>query len=308
MDVRSAMYGNRYRNLILVATVPVFVFYVSFIIVPIGMSFFYSLFDWAGFTDDMLFLGMDNYASLILKDGLFAKTVINSLKYVFVGGAVIFAITLLFTYCISSFRSQRLKDFLQMLLFVPNTISPVALGLGWTFLLNPRWGAVNNVIDALGLGSLKRPWLGEDFIFGSMMTLLVWIHVGFFLVMFLAAADRIPRSLYESAMLDGASSWKMFVKITVPLIRDIAEVSGVMWIIFSFKIFGYIFSFIGGAAADPPVSIRNIAVQLYLTGFGKRTPLYRLGYASAMGIILLILVVILIYGFRRLFRAETIEF
>ena len=111
LDVRSAMYGNRYRNLILVATVPVFVFYVSFIIVPIGMSFFYSLFDWAGFTDDMLFLGMDNYASLILKDGLFAKTVINSLKYVFVGGAVIFAITLLFTYCISSFRCKGLRTF-----------------------------------------------------------------------------------------------------------------------------------------------------------------------------------------------------
>jgi len=193
--------------------------------------------------------------------------------------------------------------------YTDSTISPVALGIGWTFLLNPRWGAFNNLIDTLGLSSIKRPWLSEEFIFGSMMSLLVWIHVGFFLVMFLAAADRIPYSLYESAQLDGASSWKMFMTITLPLIRDIISTSVVMWIIFSFKIFGYIFAFIGGAASDPPVSIRNIAVQLYLTGFGKRTPLYRLGYASGMGIILLLLVVILIYVFQRLFRTtEAIEF
>lgn len=309
MDPRSEMYKNRYKNFILVATVPVFVFYVTFMIVPIGMSFFYSLFDWAGFTSDMEFAGLGNYSSLLFKDDLFRRTILNSLKYVFYGGILIFGITLLFTYRISNFKSKRLKDFIQMLMFVPNTISPVALGIGWTFLLNPRWGAFNNLIDTLGLSSIKRPWLSEEFIFGSMMSLLVWIHVGFFLVMFLAAADRIPYSLYESAQLDGASSWKMFMTITLPLIRDIISTSVVMWIIFSFKIFGYIFAFIGGAASDPPVSIRNIAVQLYLTGFGKRTPLYRLGYASGMGIILLLLVVILIYVFQRLFRTtEAIEF
>jgi len=303
------MYKNRYKNFILVTTVPVFAFYVAFMIVPIGMSLFYSLFDWAGFTADMDFVGLSNYSSLLFKDEIFRTTIINSLKYVIYGGVLIFAITLLFTYRISNFKSKRLKDFIQMLLFVPNTISPVALGIGWTFLLNPRWGAVNNIIDALGLGAIKRPWLSEEFIFASMMSLLVWIHVGFFLVMFLAAADRIPPSLYESAQLDGASTWKMFTTITVPLVRDIISTSVVMWIIFSFKIFGYIFAFIGGAASDPPVNIRNIAVQLYLTGFGKRTPLYRLGYASGMGIILLLLVVLLTYIAQRLFRTtETLEF
>lgn len=309
MDPRSEMYKNRYKNFILVTTVPVFAFYVAFMIVPIGMSLFYSLFDWAGFTADMDFVGLSNYSSLLFKDEIFRRTIINSLKYVIYGGVLIFAITLLFTYRISNFKSKRLKDFIQMLLFVPNTISPVALGIGWTFLLNPRWGAVNNIIDALGLGAIKRPWLSEEFIFASMMSLLVWIHVGFFLVMFLAAADRIPPSLYESAQLDGASTWKMFTTITVPLVRDIISTSVVMWIIFSFKIFGYIFAFIGGAASDPPVNIRNIAVQLYLTGFGKRTPLYRLGYASGMGIILLLLVVLLTYIAQRLFRTtETLEF
>ncbi|HPT82372.1 MAG TPA: sugar ABC transporter permease [Limnochordia bacterium] len=309
MDPRSEMYKNRYKNFILVTTVPVFAFYVAFMIVPIGMSLFYSLFDWAGFTADMDFVGLSNYSSLLFKDEIFRTTIINSLKYVIYGGVLIFAITLLFTYRISNFKSKRLKDFIQMLLFVPNTISPVALGIGWTFLLNPRWGAVNNIIDALGLGAIKRPWLSEEFIFASMMSLLVWIHVGFFLVMFLAAADRIPPSLYESAQLDGASTWKMFTTITVPLVRDIISTSVVMWIIFSFKIFGYIFAFIGGAASDPPVNIRNIAVQLYLTGFGKRTPLYRLGYASGMGIILLLLVVLLTYIAQRLFRTtETLEF
>ncbi len=302
MDIGGSMYVNRYRGFILATLLPVFVFYVSFIIVPIGMSFFYSLFDWAGFAPEMDFVGLSNYSSLLFKDEIFLKSVVNSLKYVLYGGVLVFGITLLFTYRISSFKSRRLKDFIQMILFIPNTISPVALGIGWTFLLNPRWGAFNHFLDTFGLSALKRPWLAEDIIFGSILSLLVWIHVGFFIVVFLAATDRIPPSLYESAQLDGATSWKMFTSITLPLIRDVLEITVVMWTIFSFKIFGYIFAFIGGATTDPPVSIRNIAVQLYLIGFGKRTPVYRLGYASAMGIILLVLVVILIYAFQRLFK------
>ena len=86
MDPRSEMYKNRYKNFILVATVPVFVYYVTFMIVPIGMSFFYSLFDWAGFTSDMEFVGLGNYSSLLFKDDLFRRTILNSLKYVFYGG------------------------------------------------------------------------------------------------------------------------------------------------------------------------------------------------------------------------------
>ncbi|MGI6518991.1 MAG: carbohydrate ABC transporter permease [Bacillota bacterium] len=305
----SAMFNNRYRRFILAAVVPVFIVYVIFMIFPIARSLYYSLFDWSGFTTSMEYVGLGNYAEMA-SDKLFASSVLNSLKYVAYGGVLIIGITLLFTYAITSYKSKKLKDFVQTILFVPNTISPVALALLWGFVLNTRWGLVNSSLKAIGLGSLARGWLGDEHIFGAALSLLVWIHVGFFIVVYLAGADRIPRSLYEAAELDGASDWKKFTTVTVPLLRDVIETSVVLWTISSFKIFGYIYAFgSGGCGSDPSPAIRNLAVHLYLTAFGKRTPINRLGYASAMAMILLVLVAMLVCVIRRLFRSvERIEY
>ncbi|MBS3811609.1 MAG: sugar ABC transporter permease [Halanaerobiales bacterium] len=309
MDYRSSIFKKRYKNFILISTIPVVTFYVIFMILPIVQSLYYSLFKWSGFTSYKQYIGLKNYIDLT-GDSLFLQSVLNSFKYVIFGSIIIIAITLMFTYVISNYKSKKLKDLVQMILFVPNTISPVALALLWGFILNTRWGLLNGVLDKIGLDFLQRGWLGNDYIFGAALSLLVWIHVGFFIVMYIAAADRIPTSLYESAKLDGASSWKQFTKITIPLIKDVIETSLVLWTIFSFKIFGYLYVFgAGGAGADAPPPVRNISVQLFLTAFGKRTPINRLAYASAMAIILLILVAILVYVIRNLLMsAETIEY
>ena len=95
--------------------------------------------------------------------------------------------------------------------------------------------------------------------------------------------------------------------ITIPLLKDVIETSIVLWTIFAFKIFGYIYAFgAGGCGSDPSPGIRNLSVQLYLTAFGKRTPINRLAYASAMAIILLLLVAILIYLIRKVFKSTEI--
>ena len=309
MRYNSNIDKKRYKKFIFVSTIPVISFYVIFMIYPILQSLYYSLFRWSGFSREMEYIGLRNYNEL-MTDSMFLSTVWNSFKYVFFGSIIIIVITLLFTYVISNYKSKKLKDLVQMILFVPNTISPVALALLWGFILNTRWGLLNGLLGKLGLDFLQRGWLGDQYIFGAALSLLVWIHVGFFIVMYIAAADRIPPSLYESAQLDGASSWKQFTKITVPLMKDVIETSMVLWTIFSFKIFGYLYVFgAGGAGADAPVAVRNISVQLFLTAFGKRTPINRLAYASAMAIVLLILVAILVYLIRKVvMSAETIEY
>jgi ABC-type sugar transport system permease subunit len=304
----SEVYKQRYRKLILTATIPVIGIYFVFMIFPLLQSLYYSLFNWSGFSKEMEFIAANNYLNLA-KDGIFLRTLFNSIKYVFVGGIVIIGITLLFTYVISNFKSRKLRDIVQMILFVPNTISPVALALLWNFVLNTRWGLLNETLKTLGLGFLAKGWMGQDYIFYAALSLLVWINVGYFIVMYLAAVDRIPMSLYESAEIDGATSWNKFTKITVPLIKDVIETSMVLWSIFSFKIFGYLFVFgAGGAGSDPALEIRNIAVQIYLTGFGKRTPINKLGYASAMAILLLFFVALLVYLIRKLVFTEVVEY
>jgi len=158
------MFNNRYRRFILAAVVPVFIVYVIFMIFPIARSLYYSLFDWSGFTTSMEYVGLGNYAEMA-SDKLFASSVLNSLKYVAYGGVLIIGITLLFTYAITSYKSKKLKDFVQTILFVPNTISPVALALLWGFVLNTRWGLVNSSLKAIGLGALAKGWLGDEHIF-----------------------------------------------------------------------------------------------------------------------------------------------
>lgn len=305
----NAMFNKRYLKFIWFAVIPVFILYVVFLVFPIARSLYYSLFDWTGFTIDMTFVGTANYRELA-QDRMFLDTVVNSCKYVIIGGTIIIAITLLFTYALSGYESRRWRNIIEMILFVPNAISPVALALLWSFVLNTRWGLLNNVLRSIGLGVFAKGWLGDEHIFGAALSLLVWIHVGYYIVIYLAGVDRIPRSLYEAAELDGATGWQQFVAITVPLLRNIIETSIVLWTISSFKIFGYIYAFgAGGAGSDPSPAIRNLAVQLYLTAFGKRTPINRLGYASAMAMILLLLLGILIYVIRKLFSCiETVEY
>ncbi len=308
MQQNGEIYKSRYRNFILISIIPAMILYIIFMIYPIAETLYYSLFHWAGFSPDMDYVGVSNYLELT-GDSLFITTVITSLKYVFLGGFIILGITLLFTYAIINFKSERLKSAVQMILFVPNTISPVALALLWGFILNTRWGLLNTTLSTIGLETLTRGWMGDDYIFAAALSLLVWIHVGFFIVIFVAATDRIPNSLYESAELDGASSLDKFTKITFPLVKDIIEVCMVLWTIFSFKIFGYIHVFgAGTAASQAHVGIRNISVQLYLTAFGRRTAINRVGYASAMAIVLLILLAILVYAIKKIMAVEPVEY
>jgi len=309
MNLGSEIFRKRYGNFILIAVIPVFCFYIIFMVYPIVQSLYCSLFDWSGFTNNMTYIGLNNYQELF-SDKIFLKTVWNSLKYVLYGGILIIGITLMFTYAISNYKSRKLKDVVQMILFVPNAISPVALALLWGFILNTRWGLLNNILKGLRLGFFTRGWLGENYIFGAVLSLLVWIHVGFFIVLYMASADRIPTSLYDAAEIDGASNWEKFYKITVPLLSNVIKTSIVLWTVFSFKIFGYIYAFgTGGSSGVCPVPIRNISVQMYLIAFGKRVSINRLGYASAMSGILLLVLALLVYIILKLFRSfETVEY
>ena len=308
MTYQHEIYKKRYKNFIMVVTIPVVIFYALFMIFPIIQSLYYSLFNWSGFSSQMEYMKANNYIELFT-DRMFLASVWNSLKYVFYGAILIIGITTLFTYVIINYKSKKLQNLVQMILFIPNTISPVALGLLWSFILNTRWGLVNSLLRGLHLGFLAKGWLGEDYIFWAALSLLVWIHVGYFIVLYIAAADRIPLSLYEAIDIDGAGSWRKFISITLPLIKDVIETSITLWIIFSFKIFGYLYVFsAGGAGSDPPLAIRNLSVQLYLMAFGKRTPINRLGYACSMAIILLILVGLLVYLVRKLMSTDDIEY
>lgn len=294
----------RISNRVIIAfLLPATALYFVFFLLPTFQAFSYSLYDWRGFGNNMEYIGLQNYAEL-LNDRVFWLSMGNTLAILLVGGVVIFGLAFIMTMMISS--GIRGRKFFRAVIFLPNVIAVIALTTLWGYMYTPRNGLLAAVFDLVGLTELANfPWLGPDTIFGAMMVAIIWIEVGFYLVLLLAGVDKIPQDYYEAAKLDGAGQFQQFIKITVPLLWDVIAIGMVLWSIHALKIFEFPFSFTG---LEPNVNSYTVGVYLYILGFGQRQPIYRLGYAAAVGVMLLLVVILIILVIRRLTRREVIQY
>jgi len=228
----------------------------------------------------------------------------NTVVILVVGGIIVFGIAFIMTMMISS--GIRGKKLFRAIIFLPNVIAVIALTTLWGYMYTPRNGLFAAVFGLLGMEEMtKFTWLGPDTIFWAMLVAIVWIEVGFFLVLLLAGVDKIPNEFYEAAKLDGANQLQMFRLITLPLLWDVLTVGLVLWSIYALKIFEFPFSFTG---LEPNPNSYTSAVYLYILGFGQRQPIYRLGYATAVGVIMLLVVVIFVAILRYFMRREQLEY
>lgn len=291
------------KRLILLFLLPASALYFFFFLVPTFSALRYSTFDWRGFGTNMSYIGLDNYVEL-LADRLFWRSMGNTLMILLVGGIVVFGLAFAMTMMISS--GIRGRKLFRAIIFLPNVIAIIALTTLWGYIYTPRFGLLGAFFDAIGLQDLAEfPWLGPDTIFWAMLVAIIWIEVGFYLVLLLAGVDKIPEDFYEAARLDGASQFQMFRKITVPLLWDVITVGLVLWSIYAVKIFEFPFSFTG---LEPNINSYTVAVYMYILGFGQRQPIYRLGYATAIGVMLLLVVILIVILLRRVMRREQLQY
>lgn len=291
------------KKMIILFLLPAGLLYLAFFLFPAVQTLYYSVFDFSGIGDDKLFIGLDNFKELI-RDDLFLLSMRNTFAILFVGGGIIFGLAFLFTAMLGSgIKGVR---FFRAIIFLPNVVATIALTTLWAYVYNPRFGILNTALKMIGLEQLgKTTWTDTDKIFWAMLVALIWVFVGFYLVLLMAGVDRIPTEFYEAAKIDGASQIQMFFQITIPLLWDVLTVAIVYWSIAALKIFEFPWSFTG---LEPVPETYTAAVYLYRMGFGQRTPIYRLGYASAIGVMLLITVLIVVLVLRRVMRREAIQF
>jgi len=291
------------KRFILFFLFPASALYLAFFLVPTFQALIYSLYDWSGFGTDMRFIGFGNFLELV-HDDLFWTSIRNTLGILVVGGVIIFAIAFIMTMMISS--GIRGKKFFRGVIFLPNIIAVIALTTLWGYMYTPNTGLLASFFKLIGLNDLaKFTWMGPDTIFVSMMIAIIWIEVGFYVVLLLAGVDKIPPDFFESAKLDGATQLQQFRHITVPLLWDVISIGLVLWSIHAVKIFEFPFSFTG---LEPNPSSYTVAVYLYILGFGQRQPIYRLGYATAVGVMLLLVVILIVLVIRLLTRRETVQY
>lgn len=296
------LYEKEKRKLLFPFLFPAVILYLVFFIYPAIQAFYYSGFDWPGFTKDKKFIGFENFIELF-QDKYFYKTLTNTFLILVICGAFIFFLAFLFSSIMNSGIKARVLY--RNLIFLPNIITPVAIAIIWGFLLDLKFGLINSFFEKIGLGFLSRPWMGNKLIFFSLMAMIIWALTGFYMMILYSAMIKIPRFYYEAAVLDGANQKTLFFKITLPLIWDVFIIAVVYWVIFALKAFEIIYSFTGQALNQ---EVWTVAVYTYILGFSGVSPIYRLGYATAVAVVLFVFVIIFVLIFRSATRRVAIEY
>jgi ABC-type sugar transport system permease subunit len=291
------------RRLVIAFLAPALILYLGFVVLPAVKAFYYSFFQTSGFNDEPQWVGLGNYVALAA-DPIFWLTVTNMTLVLFVGGAAVFGFAFLFTILINS--GLWGKKLFRALIFMPNIIAVVGLSTFWSFVFMPRYGLLTNFLGAIGLTGLAAvPWTAPEHIFWSMLVGLVWISAGFFTILILAGADKIPADMYDAARIEGATHRQMFRLITVPMIWDVIMITLVLWVIEAIRIMEYPYAF-GGPNIDQ--NLYTPAIYLFIMGFGQRQPVYELGYATAIGVAMFIFTVLAVLVIGALTRRERVEF
>jgi alpha-1,4-digalacturonate transport system permease protein len=271
--------ARRWRLAPYLFVAPNMVIFGLFTIWPAISGFNISLYDSSN-GRTFTYVGTDNYRE-ILSDPDYISTVIRTV--VFVVGYVV-AVTLLATVLALMLNSQKKgRGALRAAYFIPVVISPVVVGLIWSWILNRQDGVLDAALESLGLG---RPGWLLDPTLAMMSTILVgvWVHLGFFMMILLAGLQSIDPNVYEAARLDGASTWQRIRHVTLPLLRPTTMVVLILAAISGFQAFDYIYMLTGGG----PVGATTLMVQfIYESAF--KTPV-QYGLASAAGVIFFLVV------------------
>jgi N-acetylglucosamine transport system permease protein len=249
---------------------------------------YYSLTDWSGFTSGMNFIGVANYVKLF-QDETFLKAMGNSVTLAIVLPIVTLVIALIFATLVTiggpshgAIRGLRNAGFYRVISFFPYVIPAIVIGLIWAQVYDPNIGILNGLLTAVGLDQFESfAWLGNiGSAMPSVMFVIVWSLIGFYMVLFIAAIKSIPAEIYEAARIDGASRLRTAVTITIPLIRDNIQTAYIYMGILALDAFVYMAALESGGG--PSNSTLVMSQQLFTTAFTKG----QFGYACAMGVVL----------------------
>ena len=267
-----------------------------FTYLPAVNMFYYSFTNWNGFgASPKTWVGLDNYAAVFTRDDILPVFLVSI--YYLVASFVQMAIALYFATILSF--STRFRNLFKGILFFPYLINGVAVGFVFLYLFQPG-GTLDTVLIGLGLGDLTTQWLGNpDMVNFSLAATSVWKYMGLNFVLFLGAIQSIPAQLYEAAEIDGANRWQQFRHIIAPGIKRIISLSFILAISGSLAVFEIPFIMTTGANGSMTFVIKT--VQL---GFGN---FHKVGLASAMAVLLLILVLLVTVLQRRLVPDEKVD-
>ena len=274
--------------------VPALGLLITFTYVPVGNMIWYSFHKWDGLDTTMDPAGWDNYVRVLTDEKYWRVFLVSA--YYFVASFVQIAIALYFAVVLSF--HVRFRNLFKGILFFPYLLNGVAVGFVFLYLFQPG-GTLDSVLRLVGLGDQTRYWLGDpDVANFSLAGTSVWRFTGLSFVLFLGAIQSIPGEIYEAAEIDGAGRWAQFRHIIAPGIKRIISLSFILAISGSLAVFEIPFIMTSGANGT-----RTFVIQAYETAFQFR----QIGLASAMAVVLLLIVLVVTWIQRRLVPDDEVS-
>jgi raffinose/stachyose/melibiose transport system permease protein len=269
---------------------PALALFTLFVILPIGEAAWCSFDNWNGMGAVDQMVGVRNYMQA-LGHSVFHRAFINNLLIV----AVSLLLQLPLALAIAMLLAERFTGAVafRMIFFLPFILADVAAGLIWRFMFDGDFGPLSYFIQWLGYDAYYI-LADRDLAITTVLTVIVWKYFGFHMMLYIAGLQSIDRNLYEAADIDGATAWQRFRYITIPQLGPMIRISVFFALVGSLQVFDVIVPLTGGG---PLNSTHTMVSYLYQFGVGRM----RVGFGSAVGVILFLICVFVAFGYKRWF-------
>ncbi|WP_246955971.1 sugar ABC transporter permease [Brachybacterium sp. Marseille-Q7125] len=261
----------------------------AFLILPVTLAFVVSLFRWS-LLGEQQFVGLENYRSL-LADGVLANSLLVTAIFTLISVPVSLVLGLILaTQLVRALPGSAVA---RVVVVIPWVCAPLALGVVWKWIFQPSVGALNQILG------VRIEWLTDPSLaLPAVAFVAIWQNVGYISLFFQAGLGRIPVSIYEAATLDGAGPLRRLTAMTIPLLRPTTFFLAVTQVVASFQVFDMVFALTGGG---PQRRTEVIASLIYNEAFVSG----RLGRASAVAVILFVLLVVITLIQQRWFSSRV---
>lgn len=292
---RRALRARRLRRgwVALALVVPAAAVYVLFVLRPLALTIQYSFYDWNG-VGPSTWVGAANYTRLLSDPEMFGS-ILNALQLILYFSFVPVLLGLFAAATIRTMATSKLALASRTVLFLPQVIPLVAAGIMWTWLMSTD-GLVNEILRAVGLGSVTNAWLGDfDTALPAVGVIGAWVALGLCMLLLLAGMTKIDPSLYEAARIDGAGAVREFFAITLPSLRQEIGVCVTVTVIAALASFDIVYISTQGG---PGNSTLVPGLEIYYLAFFSRD----IGRASALAVAFMVLVLAIVLPIQRLTR------
>lgn len=285
------------KRILLSLSIPAFLLIILFMIIPLGNALRVSFFKWNGYSQNMKFVGLENYLSFF-KDKVFWRSTVNTFIYGF--GSTLLQNILGLSVALLVNRQFKGRNFVRLICYMPIMISGVIMGAIQYYIWNYENGVMNNLLNLFGIANIYWMKTGPGAVL--IITLInSWQAMGFCMLIYLAGLQNIPKMYEEAALLDGATKRQIFFKVDIPLLMPAITTAVITNLIGGFKLFDIIVTLTNGGPNRKSLSLSYYISLLYFND-------EKAGYSSAVGIALFLIIFIVAVPINQYLRSKEVEY